>query len=68
MSIKQSFKGHAKSRTSWVGLSIVLLSFVQANFDLVARHLGEAQGAVLFTVGLTIIALRHVTTTAVADK
>lgn len=57
-----------KSRTYWLGLFVIFLTYLQTNFALVAQYVGEYQNLINFIVGFLILALREATKEPLSAK
>lgn len=61
-------KQRAKSKTYWLGMAIVMLSFAQANFAQIAAFMGEYSSAVNFCIGMAICVMRELTKSSLSAK
>lgn len=56
------------SKTYWLGLIVLVLTYTQSNFALIKSYLGEYESAVNYAIGLSILVLREVTKKPLSDK
>lgn len=66
--MKQQIQQRAKSKTYWLGIAIMLLSYVQENFVLVEQYVGEYKGTVIFIIGGLILFFREITKGPLSEK
>lgn len=57
-----------KSKTYWLGASVIALGFIQGNLHHLEEILGKWYGPVLMLIGVLVIFLRELTTKPLAEK
>lgn len=63
-----SIKARLKSKTYYLGLFVLCLTFTQDNFGLVSQYLGEYSNLVNYTIGVLILIMRELTVEPVSKK
>lgn len=66
--MKKQIEQRCKSNTYRFGIVVILLGFLQQNFSLIDKYLGDYSDAVLCLVGLLILLFREITKTSLSEK
>lgn len=61
-------KQRLKSKTYWLGLAVLILTYAQANFALISQYVGEHQNAINFVIGFLILFFREITKEPLSKK
>ena len=61
-------KQQAKSKTNWVGVAVACMGVLETNVHMLQDTLGQYYGMTYIALGMVMIVLRNVTTTAIGDK
>lgn len=66
--MKKQIEQRAKSKTYWLGFAVMLLGYLQQNFSLIDKYLGDSRDIAFFAVGFLILVLRELTKTPISEK
>lgn len=66
--MKEQITQRAKSKTYWLGMAVMFLSYAQTNIGQIEQFLGGYEGAVTFVIGGLIMFMREVTTKPLSGK
>jgi uncharacterized membrane protein len=66
--MNKKIKERLSSKTYWLGLLVIVLTFTQDNFGLIQQYLGDNANAANYAVGVLILVLRELTKEPLSGK